>query len=127
MHREAATVFPRTRPRRSYKNFGVFCLALGSTFGNPYPCLAYRGQRTVYDPNDPPCPVEGKKDRRTIRCTACGGSGRGSKQACRQAYRQTLEAYRQEKAEYDRLAGLRRQALKRLTEAEIAALRELGL
>jgi DnaJ-class molecular chaperone len=127
MHQEAATVFRRTRPRRSYKNFGLFCLAHGSTFGHPCPCLACRGQGTVYDPEDPPCPVEGDKCRRTIRCTACGGSGRGSKEACRQAYRQTLEAYRQEKAEYDRLAGLRRQALKRLTEAENAALRELGL
>ena len=86
MHREFATTFRRTRPRRSYKNFGLFCLAHGSSFGNPYPCLACRGQGTVYDPEDPPCPVEGNKYRRTIRCAACGGRGKGTKEACRQAY-----------------------------------------
>ena len=127
MHREFATVFRRTRPRRSYKNFGLFCLAHGSSFGNPHPCLACRGQGTIYDPKDPPCPVEGNKYQRTIPCAACGGSGKGTKGACRQAHQAILEAYRQEKAEYDRLAGLRRQALKKITKDQIAALRELGI
>ena len=127
MHREFATVFRRTRPRRSYKNFGLFCLAYGSSFGNPYLCLACRGRGTVYDPKDPPCPIEGNKYRRTIRCTTCGGSGKGAKGACRQAYQAILEAYRQEKAKYDRLARLRREALQRLTKGEIRALRELGI
>ena len=127
MHREFVTGFRRTRPRRSYKNFGLFCLAHGCDFGNPYPCLACRGQGTVYDPNDPPCPVEGNKYRRTIRCTACGGSGKGTKAACRQAYQKVVEEDRQEKAEYDRLFRLRREAIQRLTKDEIGALRELGL
>ena len=127
MHREFATGFRRTRPRRSYKHFGFFCLAHGTTVVNPYPCLACRGQGTVYDPDAPPCPVEGNKYRRTIRCTACGGSGRWAKEACRQAYREILKAYHEEKAEYDRLCGLRSQALKRLTKEEIRALRELGI
>ena len=127
MHREFATVFRRTRPRRSSKNFGLFCLAHGGSLGNPYPCLACRGQGAVYDPEDPPCPVEGNKYRRTIRCTACGGSGKGTREACRQACRKTVEAYRQEKAEYDRLVCLRHEALQRLTKDEIAALRELGV
>jgi hypothetical protein len=127
MHRESATVFRRIRPRRSYKNFGLFCLAHGSSFGNPYPCLTCRGQGTVCDPADPPCPVEGNKYRRTIRCTACGGNGKGAKEVCRQAYRAVLKACRQEQDEYDRLARLRREALKRLTKDEIRALRELGI
>ena len=97
MHREFATGFRRIRPRRSYKNFGLFCLAHGSAFGNRYPCLA------------------------------CVGSGKGTKEACRQAYRKSVEAYRQEKDEYDRLVRLRREALQRLTKDEIEALRELGL
>ena len=127
MHREFVTGFRRTRPRRSYKNFGLFCLAHGSSLGNPYPCLACRGQGTVYDPADPPCPVEGSKYRRTIPCATCGRSGRGTKEACRQAYHKTVEAYQAEKQEYDRLARLRRETLQKLTKDEITALRELGL
>ena len=50
-----------------------------AVFGNPYPCLACQGQGTVYDPEDPPCPVEGSKYRRTIRCAACGGPAKGRK------------------------------------------------
>lgn len=127
MYRESVTNFRRIRPRRSYKNFGLFCLAHGSDVGNRYPCLACRGQGTIYDPNDPPCPVEGNKYRRTIRCTACGGSGKGTKAACRQAYQETLEAYRTERREYDRLARLRRAAIQKLTNDEIRALHELGV
>lgn len=127
MHREFVTGFRRTRPRRSYKSFGLFCLAHGSSLGNPYPCLVCRGQGTVYDPEDPACPVEGNKYRRTISCAACGRSGKGTKEACRQAYQESLEAYHQEKAEYDRLARLRRKTLQKLTKDEITALRELGL
>ena len=117
----------RTKPRRPYKNFGLFCLAHGSSLGNPYPCLACRGQGTVYDLADPPCPIEGNKYRRTIRCAACGGSGKGTKEACRQAYREALEIFRREKAVYNEFARLRRQALKKLTKEETFALRELGL
>ncbi len=127
MHRGFATGFARIRPRRSYRNFGVFCRAHGSSPGNPYPCLICRGQGTFYDPNDPPCPVEESKCRRIIPCAACGKSGKGTKEACRQAYREVVEAYRQENAEYNRLARLRREALKKLTKNEIGALRELGL
>ena len=127
MHRKFATGFRRIRPRRSYPNFAAFCHDHGSFVGTPYPCLTCRGQGTVYDPTDPPCPVEGNKYRRTIRCTACGGSGRGTKEACRQAYQKIVEEYRQEKADFDRLAGLRREALERLEDEEIQALRELGI
>ena len=128
MHREFATVFRRTRPRRSYKNFGLFCLAHGSDFRKPLPLPRLpRARNRSTTRTDPPCPVEGNKYRRTIRCTACGGSGKGTKEACRQAYQQVVEAYRQEKAEYDRLVRLRRQALQRLTKDEISALRELGV
>jgi hypothetical protein len=127
MHREYVSTFRRARPRRSYKNFGLFCLAHGSSFGNPYPCLACRGQGTIYDPEDPPCPVEGNKYRRTIPCAACGRSGKGTKEACRQAYQKVVEAHRKAKDEYDRLVRYRKDALARLTKDEITAFRELGL
>ncbi len=127
MSREFVTGFRRTRPRRSHKNFGLFCLAHGSDGGRPYPCLACRGRGWVYDPQDPPCPVEGNKYRNTIPCAACGGSGKGTKEACRAAYIDALEAYHQEKADYERLVYYRKQALQRLSKDEIQALRELGI
>jgi len=127
MHREFATIFRLTRPRRSYKNFGLFCLAYRSDFGNRYPCLTCRGQGRIDDPADPPCPVEGYRNVRRIDCPACRGSGKGTKEACCQAYQKSLETYRQEKAEYDRLVRFRREALQRLTKDEITALRELGV
>ena len=118
----------RTKPKRPYKHLADFVQKHGC--GQPpgkYPCLACRGRGTVYDPEDPPCPVEGNRGRRTVACTACGGSGEGTREACRQACRKTVEAYRQEKAEYDRLVCLRHEAIQRLTKDEIAALRELGV
>ena len=127
MHREFATGFRRTRPRRSYKNFGFFCLAHGSDIGNRYPCLACRGQGRIDDPADPPCPVEGFKHVRRIDCPACRGSGKSTKEACRQAYWKGVEAYHKEKTHYDRLVRLRDSALKKLKQWEITALWELGL
>jgi len=119
MHREFTTGFRRTRPRRS-KNFGLFCLAHGSDTGKPYPCLACQGQGFHVR-----CDLPGQYY--PVKCEACQGTGKGTKEACRQAYQASLEAYRQEKDEYDRLARLRREALKRLTKNEIQALREIGV
>lgn len=53
--------------------------------------------------------------------------GPGGPPHCLHAYEAITKAYRQEKAEYDRLAGPRRQALKRLSQDEVTALRELGV
>jgi len=127
MHREFITGFRRTRPKQPYKNFGLFCFAHGSDIGRPYPCLACRGHGEIDDPTDPPCPVEGYRNVRRLQCVECRGSGKGTKEACRQAYQEALEAYRQEKDEYDRLTRLRREVLRRLTKDEIEALRELGV
>ena len=127
MQREFCTSFRRARPRRSYKNFGLFCRAHGSSFGNPYPCLACRGQGRIDDPANPPCPVEGYKHVRRIDCPECRGSGRGTKEACHQAYQKTLAAYRQEKDMYNHLVRLRKAALARLSKDEIRALRALGV
>jgi len=127
MHREFVTAFRRTRPRRSHKNFGLFCLAHGSDIEKSYPCLAWREQGRIDNPADPPRPVERYRNVRHLRCPECQGSGKGTKEACRQAYQANLEAYRQEKAEYDRLVRLRKAALARLTKDDITALRELGV
>ena len=127
MHREYVTGRRRTKPKRPYQNFQTFCHAHGSDFGNRYPCLVCRGQGRIDHPADPPDPVEGYRNVRQIPCPECQGSSKGTKEACRQAYQEALEAYRKEKADFDRLIRLRKAALGRLIPEEIQALRELGL
>ena len=105
----------------------MFCLAHGSDIGKPYSRLAGRGQGRIDDPADPTCPVEGCRNLRRLRCLDCQGRGKGTKEACRQAYQTSLEAYRQEKGEYDRLVRFRKATFARLTKDEITALRELGV
>ena len=108
----------RSGPRRPYKNFGLFCLFHGSDIGRPYPCLDCGGEGAIAYP---------KYDDYTIVCPTCEGTGQGTKEACRAAYIDTIEAYRQEKARYERYVYNRRQALKKLTKEEIEALKELGV
>jgi DnaJ-class molecular chaperone len=117
----------RAKPQRPFKNFGLFCWSRGARTGIPYPCFTCRGDGSLFHPQDPPCPVEGDKYRRIIRCPDCGGTGQGSKEVCLQAYREALAKWRAEKKEYDRLAEARKAALKTLTKEQIQALRELGI
>ena len=60
-------------------------------------------------------------------CAACGGSGQGTKEACRKAYQEAIARFRQEAKEYEGLVKARRQAIKKLTAEEVQALRELGV
>ena len=92
-----------------------------------WPCLTWKGRGWNYDPADPPCAVEGYRNVRTVRCTACGGRGEGTKAAIAQAYHKALERWRSETEEYNHLAQARNTALQRLTKDEIKALRELGI
>ena len=110
----------RPGPRRPYKNFGIFCLWHGCDRGRPYPCLACRGQGEIRQPD------YGERYR-IERCAACNGTGEGTKEACRAAYIDAIEAYKQEKAEYQKLCYYRKEALKRLSKEEVKALRELGV
>jgi len=119
----------RSRPRRPYKNFGLFCFAHGSDAIRPYPCLVCRGKgtQTIEVCIESVFPEDNYRLDRPIRCATCHGTGQGTKAACRQAYQKILEAHRQACREYDRLTAYRRQALKKLTKVEIRILQELGV
>ena len=97
------------------------------TPGNPYPCLACRGQGQVPDPKEPPDPVEGYRYANYINCPECESSGKGTQAACGEAYRASLQEYRRQKSEFERLAKARKEALRTLTKEQIQALRELGV
>ena len=108
----------RARPRRPYRNFGLFCWANGASRIRPYPCLACKGRGLRNHP---------KYEDYEIVCTACGGTGKGTKEACCAAYLEAIETYKQDKAEYERLCYHRKEALKRLSKEEVKALQELGV
>src|SRR4030042_1768756 len=103
------------RPRRPYKNFGLFCWDNGSDANRPYPCLMCRG-RGYY-----------QHSTEIVECGACKGTGQGTKEACLEEDREIIQAYEKEKAEYQRLCRTKREALCKLTKEEIKAIKELGL
>lgn len=119
------------RQKRPYKSLAEFCEkqgCLGRKLDHgEYPCLTCRGRRWVYDPNDPPCPIEGNKMRNTLKCDACAGTGRSTRKACAAAYQKVIDEWKKEVTEYDRLEALRKSAIEKLTADEIHAIQELGL
>src|SRR5271166_1261865 len=118
----------RTKPKRPNKHLADFVQKHGC--GQPpgkYPCLACRGRGIVYDPADPPCPVEGNRGRRTIACTACGGSGESTQEACRKAYKDAIARFHAEAHDYKALVKIRQEALASLTKEQVQALKELGV
>jgi hypothetical protein len=44
-----------------------------------FPCLTCDGDGWMWDPNDPPCPIEGNKMRDKIRCPKCLGKKTSTK------------------------------------------------
>ena len=119
----------RTKPVRPYRNFAHFVdkqTWFGSVTGQ-YPCLTCHGLGWHYDPNDPPCSVEGNRNRATVICPVCKGTKQGSQKACRQGYRAAIARYQAQASEYKRLVQARKEALSLLTEKQIQALKELGL
>lgn len=61
---------------KSYIEF-VADSVYGWDFRKGLPCPCCRGRGWLYDPNDPPCPIEGNKMRDRIKCQKCVGNGRG--------------------------------------------------
>ena len=119
----------RIKPVRSYRNFAdfVYKQSLFRRTDGKYPCLACLGRGWTYDANDPPDPVEGSSNRRTIPCSACKGSGEGTQKACRQAYKEAVARFQAKASEYKRLVKARKEALNLLTQEQIQAIKELGL
>ena len=122
----------RTKPARPYNNLADF-VEKNSWFrtdkytARKWPCLECRGRGWVYDPEDPPCPVEGNRDRRTLKCITCGGTGEGTKAACIKAYREAIQRFKAEADDYKRLSQVRKELQEGLSQEQIRAIRELGI
>lgn len=126
----------RTKPKRPYRSLAEFRDRTLWTSGarkffsenrNRWPCLACQGIGTIYDPNDPPCPVEGNKLRNRIACPKCGGSRCIDKREFSAAYHEAINEYLKEKDEYESLVKAKKVAIKKLTDREVQALRVLGV
>lgn len=87
-----------------------------------WPCGHCDGRGTIYDPDDPPCIVEGDKMRRRIQCPQCHGTGRADYEGWAEALDRSCEEWEghmaRENAERARIVG----ALAKLTAEEAAAL-----
>lgn len=81
-------------------------------------CRACKGCGTVWDPNDPPCPIEGNKMRGRIKCPECGGTGEGSREEYREALKMRREEYKTRLEGYKEQQALIRGLRKKLNKAE---------
>jgi hypothetical protein len=111
------------RPKRPYRNleeYRRYIVRFGST--KEWPCLECRGCGRIYDPDDPPCPIEGNKLRNRIKCPKCKGSGEGSRKEIREAYKAIIDKWKQDCLEFDRSQALRKSGLAKLTTDERKAL-----
>lgn len=117
----------RDKPVRPYRNLTDFVSKYQYLTKREWPCLACRGRGWDYDPEDPPCPIEGNRGRNTVPCAACGGSGEGTKTACVQAYREAIKGFKEEADDYKTLFKVRKDLLQGLSKTQIRAIKELGL
>ena len=105
---------------------GVVCCNYGSVrdmlADGKWPCPLCDGRGKIYDPDDPPCIIEGDKMRNRITCPRCCGSGRGEHDWWEQRW-QTERAENMAKVSaFESVRAVMRQALAKLTAEEAAAL-----
>jgi hypothetical protein len=122
------------KPQRPYKNIAQYRKAM---FGynsniaedNPdlYPCLKCNGRGWIYDPNDEPDVVEGYKHVNHLKCPVCNGTRFGPAKLVIAQYRETINRWKKELAEYNKLLLLKKSALAKLSKDERDALSKLGV
>jgi len=131
------------RPKRPYRNFAEFLVSIQiywrqETRQDPflavedldcnlikYPCRRCGGAGAIFILHP-----KGKGQCRSEvedPCTACQGLGKATKKACQEEYRQVIARWKEEAGKYDRLKEVKRRVLKKLTEEEVQALKELGV
>ncbi len=120
------------RPYRTIEEFKVKHYWPNGAFKKQYekdptvwPCVRCGGGGWYYDPNDPPCPIEGNKCRDTLTCECCKGDGCGPKAPVVVGYKQSVEGW---KAKLKEWRELREAYLSiQLTEIQFKALTRFGL
>lgn len=84
-----------------------------------WPCVECRGHGKIYDPEDPPCPIEGNKGRHKIRCPKCDGTGEGQESDYSKLLKEAKEKHKIAVANYNKDLGLYNSIMKKLTDEEL--------
>jgi len=115
------------KPERPYKNFDQYMQKVRTDYWNKtksdYPCLNCLGEGFVYDPNDPPCPVEGNKLRNVIHCPTCKGTGSTLKAVHEYVYKNAISEWEKRAKEFNTKCAIMKNALAKLTLEECLTLR----
>lgn len=119
----------KNKPERPYRNLQEFRQSIvkyGTKASSlDWPCLTCNGKGWAYDPNDPPCPVEGNKMRDRISCKICGGSGIGTRKLCMEAYKKIIENWKESLSKWEFLKDAWDKLV--LTDTQKEAIRVFGL
>lgn len=115
------------KPKRHWKNVIEAKKSIGwrvydnKKLADPswWPCLECGGCGWVYDPHDPPDPVEGNKMRSKIKCSKCEGSGQGQRKELMKAYREQREEDNAEMDRYKKSIKRLKILLKRISENDL--------
>lgn len=108
---------PELKPGRTFKKFCEDHRWLNRQ--TPYPCFSCDGTGRIYDPNDPPDPIEGNKLRRRIGCPHCNRTGETTEDVYRKAWRIERNKHRESKAKYQEMCNMLSSIEKRLTKEQI--------
>lgn len=120
-------MYKEQKPIRKYKNLQEYNDGRSLTCKkHKWPCLACDGYGRIYDPDDPPCPIEGNKMRNKLKCQICSGTGAGTKEEVMQEYKEYIKNFKLQLSKYNELLKHKKSALKKLTQQEIKALKNLG-
>lgn len=85
-------------PQRPYASYAAYLSS--AYFWKPeqtnFPCVACRAYGWVYDPNDPPDPIEGNKLRNRLKCPGCKGTKYGERKDSFREYNLSVRKWKQE-------------------------------
>lgn len=139
MVRPSVELFPTSllilRPSNTYKSFDGYCDGIAASYyawkapqhPGKLPCMHCRGAGRIYDPNDPPCPIEGNKMRDVIKCPRCDGTRYSTREEWLTAYKAWRLDYTTKLKKYNQLVKSFKSALRKLTKSEIKTFQSLGL
>jgi len=125
----------KKKPVRPYKSFadytqwvwghkGYSGYNVRRLSGGEWPCIFCGGNSTIYDPDDPPCPIEGNKMRDRIKCPSCNGTGKGNKEVHQKTYKETVNRYKRDMEQYKLNVEAVKSGLEKLTDIEYRAIGE---
>jgi hypothetical protein len=115
------------KPQKGYDSIYEYATVSNRsrTPGLIWPCLRCNGYGRIYDPNDPPCPIEGNKMCDRITCTKCGGNGESTRKEWAERWKEYLKEYKKRVDQWRHEKSTLSAILSKLTTEEYELLRDL--